>query len=208
LVKIKEMPFKAKYEFCINGAKALEVFGFPLVKERLGDGKLDELKSILQKQSRVIPEDASYEEKYEIAYSNWLRNWQSAYNLVRSELGESGTEEFVRRAVNYWEKQFPRAALYMMNFVRAISPQTAFRTFGKQFAYQWQAYMDFSVPEFSGKRIVLSVPHCKTLDYEGCEDTCTVACQKLIPLWLKEQFKIKMALEPVEKSCTVTFTPI
>ncbi len=108
MVKIKEMPFKAKYEFCVNGMTALEAFGFPLVKERLGDGKLDELKSMLQKQSKAIPEDASYEVKYEIAYSNWLRNWQSAYDLVRNELGESGTEEFVRRAVNYWRSSFPR----------------------------------------------------------------------------------------------------
>jgi hypothetical protein len=56
--------------------------------------------------------------------------------------------------------------------------------------------------------MILSVPHCKTLDFEGCEDTCTVACQKLIPLWMKEQFKVKMTLEPVGKSCTITFTAL
>jgi hypothetical protein len=208
MVEIKEMPFKEKYEACIGGVKALESFGFSLVKERLGDDKLDELKNILQKQSHPIPEDASYEEKYEIAYRNWMQNWQSAYDLVRNELGESGTDEFIRRAVDYWKKKSPRAALYILNFVRAISPQSAFRTFGKQIAYTWQVYMPFSISEFNGQRMILSVPQCKTLDFEGCEDTCTVACQKLIPLWMKEQFKVKMALEPVGKSCTITFTPL
>lgn len=208
MVKIKEMPFEEKYEACLGGTKALEIFGFPIVKEHLGDSKVDELKSIWQKQSEPIPEDASYEEKYEIEYRNWLRNWQSAYDLVRNELGESGTEEFIRRAVDYWEKQSPRAALYMMSFVRAVSPQSAFRTFGKQFAYLWQTFMSYSISEFTGQRMVLAVSHCKTLDTEGCEDTCTVACQKLIPLWLKEQFKVKMTLEPVGKSCTINFTPL
>jgi hypothetical protein len=208
MVEIKEMPFKEKYEGCIDGVKGLEGFGFPLVKEHLGGDKLDELKSILQKQSEPISEVASYEEKYEIAYGNWMRNWQSAYDLVRNELGESGTEEFVRRAVDYWEKKFPRGALYLMNFVRAISPQTAFRTFGKQFAYLWQVYSPFTISEFTGQRMVLSMSQCKTRDYEGCEDTCTVACQKLLPLWLKEQFKVNMTLEPVGKSCTVTFAPL
>ena len=207
MVKIKEMPFKEKYEACLGGTKALESFGFSIVKERLGESKLNELKSIWRKQAEPIPQNASYEEKYEIEYRNWLRNWQSAYDLVRNELGESGTEEFIRRAVDYWEKQSPRAALYIMNFIRAIAPQTAFRTFGKQFAYTWQTFMPYSISEFNGRRIVLTASHCKTLDTDGCEDTCTVACQKLIPLWLKEQFKVKMSLDRVGTSCTITFTP-
>ncbi len=202
------MPFKEKYEVCLGGSKGLEEFGFPIVKEHLGNSKLDELKSIIQKQTEPIPEQASYEEKYEIAYRNWMRNWQRAYTFVGDEMGESGREEFVRRGADYWEKKGSGAALHVFNFVRAVSPQTAFRTFGKQIAYQWQVFMPFSISEFTGQRIVLSVSHCKTLDYEGCEDTCTVACQKLIPLWIKEQFKAKMSLEPVGKSCTITFTPV
>jgi hypothetical protein len=208
MVEIKEMPFKDKYEACVTGAKALDYFALPLVKERLGDSKVDELKSMMQRQAKPILDQASYEEKYELAYGNWMREWQSAYDFVGKELGDNGKEEFVRRAVDYWKKKTASPALHILSFVRAIAPKTAFRMTAKQLAYQWQVFMPFSISEFNDQRMVLTASHCKTLDYEGCEDTCTVACQKLIPLWWKEQFKVRMTPVPAGESCTITITPL
>jgi hypothetical protein len=65
MVEIKEMPFKDKYEACVTGAKALDYFALPLVKERLGDSKVDEFKSMMQRQAKPIPDQASDEEKYD-----------------------------------------------------------------------------------------------------------------------------------------------
>jgi hypothetical protein len=186
----------------------LESWTIPLVKEHLGDSKVDELKSIWRKQSEPIPEDAFYEEKWDIAYRNWTRNWISAYDFVRNELGESGTEEFIRRGADAWKKATSGFALHVLNLVRAISPQTAFRTFGKQIAYTWQSLDDFSIPEFTGKRMVLTVSNCKGVDVDGCERICENGCNKLLPLFIKEQFKVKATFEPVGQSCTITLTPI
>jgi hypothetical protein len=208
MVKIKEMSFREKYQGVLDGMALLEEFALPIVKEDLGEEKLAELKSEWLKQSEPIPENASDQEKYEIAFRNWLRNWQRAYDLVRDALGERGTEKFIRRAVDAWEKKNAGPALYILGFVKAVAPQKAFRTFGTQIAYQFQPYTPYSISEFNGKRMVLKASHCKFLDVEGCNDPCKVACQKIVPLWMKEQFKVKMALEPVGKSCTITFTPL
>jgi hypothetical protein len=208
LVEIKKMPFKERYEGMLTNMKVLESWTIPIVKEQLGDSKVDELKSIWQKQAEPIPEDASYEEKWEIAYRNWMRNWISAYDFVRNELGECGIEKFIRRGADAWKKATSGPALHVLNFVRAISPQTAFRTFGKQIAYTWQSLDDYSIPEFTGKRMVLTVSHCKGMDVKGCETVCKIGCKKLLPLFLNEQFKVKATFEPAGKSCTITLTPL
>jgi hypothetical protein len=74
MVEIKEMPFKERYEGILTNMKVLESWTIPIVKEQLGDSKVEELKSLWQKQAESIPEDASYEEKWDIAYRNWTRN--------------------------------------------------------------------------------------------------------------------------------------
>jgi hypothetical protein len=137
-----------------------------------------------------------------------MRNWISAYEFVRNELGEGGTEEFIRRGADAWKKETSGAALHVPNFVRAVLPQTAFRTFGKQIAYTWQSLDDYSIPELTGQRMVLAVSHCKGMDVEGCETVCENGCKKLLPLFLEEQFKVKATFEPAGKSCTITLMPL
>lgn len=72
MVEIKEMPFNEKFDAVNNYHKLLESFALPLVKENRGDEKVAELRSIWQRESESIPESGTYEEKYEIAFSNWL----------------------------------------------------------------------------------------------------------------------------------------
>ena len=82
MVKVKEMSYDEKYKHILDSAKLLETVALPIVKEGLGDKKVAELKSAWQKQSENIPEGASVEDKYETAFHNLLRNFQSAYDLI------------------------------------------------------------------------------------------------------------------------------
>jgi hypothetical protein len=208
MVEFKEMPYDEKYGSVLDYMKLLEDFVLPLVKEDLGDEKVAELKSIWQKESEPIPEGASHKEKYEAAYCNWLRNWASAFNFVSKHLGESGTEKFKHEDAEALKRKNASPALFILRLMRAISPQTAFRTFAKQMAYQLQVFTPFSISELTGHRMVANLPHCKVLDAQGCDDFCIVGCQKISPLWMKNQFNVKMTTERKGKSCTVTLTPI
>lgn len=59
-------------------------------EKNLGDEAVVELQRILGERSKPIPKDASDEEKYEMAYSNWIWKASSAFSFVRRKLGEAG----------------------------------------------------------------------------------------------------------------------
>jgi hypothetical protein len=208
MVKIKEMPFNEKYDEVINFTKVLESFALLFVKENLGDEKVAELKSIWQEESEPIPESGSYEEKYEIAFRNWVRKWQSAYTFASTQLGEGGAEKFERTAIDENKRRTAGSALRMYRFVRAISRKTAFQTFAKQMAYKFQVFTPLSLSELTGQSAVMKMPHCKILDVEGCGDFCTVGCQKAFPVAAKEKFNVKVTYKRKGKSCTATFAPL
>lgn len=208
MVEIKEMSYREKFEEVLNGMKFVEGYVMPFVKEKLGNEEIKSLRGIWEEESERIPEGASDQEKYEIAYRNWLRNWESAYRLVRDNLGEAGIEEFKQAAVEANVRKNAGFSLSLLNFVRSISPQTAFKTFSKTMAYKLQVFSPLSVPELTGQHMVLEIPHCKVLDVQGCDEFCTVACQKIYPTWLEKQFKIKMATDISGKNCTVNLCPL
>ena len=208
MVEVKQMPYEEKYGSVLDYMKLLEDFVLPLVKENLGDQKVEELKRIWQEELKPIPEDASYEEKYEIAYGNWLRNWESAFGFVLKNLGESGAEKFKHSAVEALKRKNSSPALSLLKVMRVIAPKTAFRTLAQQMTYQMQVFSPLSVPEFTGERLVMNASHCKVLDYPGSEDFCLVGCQSIFPVWMREQLKVNMATNRQGKSCTITLTPL
>jgi hypothetical protein len=202
------MSIEEKYQGVLSGMAILEHFAFPIIQEDLGEEKLQALKIEWQTHSKPIPEDATAEEKYEIAFENWIRNWQAAYNMIIAELGDKGKEKIIRFAANEWERKSAGAALNLYKFIRAIAPQTAFRTFGKQLGYTFQAMTPFQVTELTGSRMVIDVEKCKFLDFEGCDDPCLVGCMKVVPLWLQEQFKVAETINRKGKSCSLVLQPI
>jgi hypothetical protein len=208
MVKIKEMPFNEKYDGVINYTKVLESFALPLVKENLGDEKVAELKSIWQEESEPVPESGSYEEKYEVAFRNWVRKWQSAYIFASNQLGEGGAEKFEFAAIEENKRRTAGSELQMYRFVRAISRKSAFQTFAKQMAYKFQVFTQLSLSELTGQSAVMKMPHCKILDVEGGDDFCTVGCQKAFPVAVKDLFNVKVTYELKGKSCTATFAPL
>jgi hypothetical protein len=208
VVEIKEMTYKEKYEGVVYYTEVLESFALPLVKDTVGNEKEAELRSIWQKQSKHVPEDASYEEKYEIAFRNWVRNWQSAYTFAKTQLGESGAEKFELAAIQENERRSRGSALQLYRFVRAISRKSAFKTVAKQMSYKFQVFTPLSLSELTGQNAVMQMPHCKILDVEGCEDFCTIGCQKAFPVALKDLFNVNINYERKGKSCTAILTPL
>jgi hypothetical protein len=199
----KKMPAQDMCEAIVKGMKLFESFAFPVIRESLGEAKVEELKNKWQKQSAPVPEDAPYEEKYEIMFRNWLLNWQSAYDVIHDGIGEDGVQKLILGGVDGWKKSSAGAAITLLNFIRSVSPKTAFGMFEKQFAYSFQVFTPYTVPEFTQDRMVLDIAHCKFLDVEGCYDPCRVACQKIVPLWMEEQFKVKTTMGPSDKSLTM-----
>jgi len=206
--EVKEMPYEEKYAQVIDNMKLDETFILTLVQKHLGDQAVAELKTTWQEGAKPIPEGASFEEKYEIAYSNWIWMAKSAYSFIRKQMGEEGIKEFERAEVEALKRKNAGPALFLLGLIRAFSPGSAFTmTIGKM-VYQLQWLTPFSVSEMTRHRAVLNIPRCKVLDFPETEDLCLVGCQSSYPMWVAEQFKIKMEFERQGSSCTCTLTPL
>ena len=155
---------------------------------------------------KLIPENASDEEKYEIAYQNFMRKWVGANTLMREYLGDKGTARYMHAAIAAWKQKY---AFYanLLKIVGGLSRDTAFRILSKRLAYQLQVFSPFSVAEQGGKRMVLAVAPCKILKDPNGSSFCVMACQNIIPSWLEAQFNVKMSLTRKGDNCSVIFEP-
>jgi hypothetical protein len=205
--KVKEMPYEEKYGMVIDNINYHESSVIPLVGEVFGDQAMAELKKTSQEGIKPIPQEASFEEKYEIAYSNWIWSGKSVYKLIRGKWGEEGIEKFERPNVELRKRKNASPALFILGLIRLLSPTLAFNMSAQKMAYQLQWLSPYSF-ELTDNRAVLSMPRCKILDFPETEDMCFVGCQRIYPLWIAEQFKIKMATDRQGNSCTINFTPI
>jgi hypothetical protein len=204
MVEIKEMPFDEKYSIMLGYLKLLDDVVLPFVEKELGAQKVAELEKVWQNRTQTIREDAAYEEKFDTAYGNWVRKYASAFNLVSDSLGEDGAEKFKRTAVESMKRRSSGPSMFLLKLMRAVAPQTAFRTFAKQMSYQWQVFTPLSVSELSGDRLVAHTSHCEVLDYPDSEVCCKISCQDVTARWLEDQFKLKMTTNRQGKSCTIT----
>lgn len=208
MVTIKEMPYSEKYAKVIDYMKFDESFILPFVQKHLGDQAVSELKAIWQKGFKPIPEGASFEEKYEVAYGNWIWLAKNIYPFVRKQMGEDGLKKFERAEVEALIKKNASPALLLLKFIKVFSPGTAFAMTSKQMGYQLQWITPFSIPELTGDKAVLDVPRCKILDFPDTDDMCLVGCQSTYPMWMAEQLKIGMKWNRQGNSCTGIVTPL
>ena len=206
MVKVKEMTYRKKYASVLSYIKLLESFVLPLVKKHMGEAGIAELKKKWQKKLKEIPENISFEDKFEIAYSNWMWKWSIAFNFVKTNLGENGIEEFQKADVEALKKKDSSLLKLMLKGIRAISPDAAFSMIGKQMAYEFQVFSPAEVTELSKKRAAFDLPRCKLLDFPEC--MCIVGCQRIFPEWLAEQLNVRMETNRQGNSCTVTLSPI
>jgi len=206
--KLKVMPYEEKYSIITDNMKFDETFILPLVQKHLGDQAVVELKAKWQEGIRIIPEGASFEEKYEITYGNWIWMAKSSYSFIRNQMGEEGIKKFERDEVDALKRKNAGPALFLLGLIRIFSPGSAFTMTAKQMAYQLQWITPFSVSELTRNRAVMSIPRCKILDFSETEDLCLVGCQSTYPTWVAEQFKTKMEFDRQGNSCTCTLTPL
>jgi hypothetical protein len=88
MVAVKEMPYSEKYAIVLGNTKLDDTLSF--VKKTLGDEAVIELQSIWGEKAKPIPKDASDEEKYEIAYGNWIWKASNAWTSFGRSLARRG----------------------------------------------------------------------------------------------------------------------
>ena len=208
MVKAREMPYSEKYANVLDSIKLSDTLVPSFVQKHLGNQAVDEFRSVWQQGVKPIPEDASFEEKYELAFSNWIWMGKGTFSFIRTRLGEEGMEQFKRADVEALKQKNAGAAMFILRLLRALAPGLAFNMTAKQMAYQLQWLSPFSVSELTRRRAVFNMPHCKFLDFPDTEDLCLIGCQSIYPMWLAEQFGVGMEAELQGKSCTITITSL
>jgi hypothetical protein len=208
MVKVKEMPYGEKYAKMIDKTRFDESFIFPFVQEHLGDQAVNELKGIIQSGFKPIPKEASFKEKYEVAYGNWIWGVKNIFLFIRRQMGEDGLKKFERADFDALVKKNATPALIFLKIIRLFSPSTAFTMTAKQMGYQFQWLTPFSVSELTRHKAVLDIPRCKILDYADTDDICLIGCQSTYPMWVADQFKVEMKFNRQGSSCTCTLGPL
>jgi hypothetical protein len=207
MVAVKEMPYAEKYRRVLGGQKHDEYVA-TFIEERLGREAAEECQRLVDSGQEPVPEDASFRDKYEIAYKNWMWEAGVIFRFIRERMGEAGLDEMVAVGAEGLKRENSGASLYLLALIRAFSPGRAFEMVAKQSAYEFQWLTPYSVDELSRDRVVMSIPHCKILDYPDCEDACLYGCQKEYPRWMAEQLKVKLSFDRQGTSCVATVTPL
>ena len=161
MVENKQMPFEEKFKMVLNYHDGLDDEVLPLIKAKLGDQKVIEIKRIWREELKPTPHNATSEENYNIAFNNWLTNWGTAYRFILENMGEEGLKKFKELAVAFIKSTIPLPAVQMMKIMRKIIPGASFKMTAKNIAYQTQVFTPFSVSELTSKKLVIDIPQCK-----------------------------------------------
>jgi len=206
MIVTKQMPSKEKLEAVERLDRLVEDFAPKVVKEVLGVEKLQELRNTWATQSEHILSEASDQEKYEIAYRNFLKKWVSANNLMEKYEGEVGTSKYLTAAIAGWKKQYSGNS-FLLKTIWGLSPKIAFHKLASQLSYALQVFSPFTVSELTETRMTLTVDPCKIAETPEGSNFCVMACQNIIPSWLESEFDVKMRHNWQGKRCIVTFEP-
>jgi hypothetical protein len=207
MVAVKPMSFEDKYDKVLQFRKGLDAVALPFIERELGSDAVAELKRAWSEETQPLPADGGTQEKYEIAYANWLRNWQTAFDFVARRTGDAGCEQYERAGVEELKRTNASPSLYMLRAMRVLAPGMAFKTFARQMAYTLQVFTPLEVTELTARRAEIAIPRCKALDDPDCEDFCLAGCQRIYPTWLREQFNANFAPDRHDHRCTITLTP-
>jgi hypothetical protein len=207
MVEVKQMPYTEKYTRVLNGLKHDEYVP-AFIEKHLGPAAAAEYRERRDAAMQPIPDDASDQVKYEMAYKNWMSGASTAFGFVRERMGDEGIDQMVKTGAEALIRENANPSLVFLRLIRAISPGTAFEMVGKKSAYEMQYLTDYSVDELDKHKAVMNVPRCKILDYPGTEDVCLVGCQREWPQWLAEQLHVKMETDRRGNSCTITLSPL
>ena len=203
---VKTMPYSEKYAIVLDKMKPKDVLISPFIQKHLGEKALVELQKIWKEGVKPIPEDASDEEKYEIAYGNLMWRGKSNLKFIRMHLGEDGIEQYKRAQVEELKRKNASPILFILKVLRAVAPGFAFIMTAKKMAYKFQWITPFSLVELTRNKAVFNIPRCKVIGFPDMEESCTLDCQGVYPMWLAEQFKVGLKFERQGDSCKAILT--
>ena len=99
MAKVKEMAYCEKYANVQDSIKH-EALVPAFIEKHLGKAAAADFQKVCQEGVKPIPEQASPQEKYEIAYSNWMWMGTCAFGFIRERMGDEGIKQLVRAHAN------------------------------------------------------------------------------------------------------------
>ncbi len=205
MIDIKQMPFAEKLKNIETYQKSIQSYAISLVKDELGKERLEELQALWDKNLRPIPSEGTDEEKYNVAFENYLQTWVIAHDFMARYEGDVGKAKLMRAAINSMKKKASASSTLLAKATRSIAPKTSFQTMAKDLAYRLQVFSSFTVDQLDKNQMILTLTPCKIA--ASSQDFCNVACQNVIRAWLESQFNIKMVSTPEGINCTVKIMP-
>jgi len=205
MIEIKQMTFSEKLRNIQRYEKNIRSYTASLVKDKLGEEKLKELEALWKKNSRLIPTDAKDEEKYEVAYKDYLQTYVVGEHFMAKHRGDFGIAEFNRVAINSMRKTGATPSNLLAKTMMAVTPKASFKTIAKELAYRLQVFSPFTIDQLDENQMVIKLNPCKIVS--NSRDFCNVACQNVIRVWLEAQFNIKMISTIQGTNCTIDIAP-
>lgn len=208
MVELKTMPCNDKFNKLLDTMEMEKNFIIPFVSINLGRQALEDLHTIWSTGVNLIPDNASCEDRYEIAYGNWVRMAKNSYHFIRERMGDSGIKQFERAHIDALKKKNAGLSMALLRIMHSVSPGTAFTYMARQIFYEIQWFTPFSLTELSGDRARIDIEKCKILDFPDTNDLCLIGCQNSYPKWVANQLGVMMKYERQNTGCICTLTPV
>jgi hypothetical protein len=207
MILIKEMSYQEKTAAVAKYSELYRRVLEQFLAVHQGEENVAELEQIWLKGNERTPVTAAPEEEYRIAYSNWIWTAKSSFRFVRELMGEEGVRKLEQMLLHALIQQNKGWSLVMLNLVRLVSPDQAFRMLTDQLSYSLQWLTPYAVTESSPHKLVVEIDRCKVLEYPGTEDVC-MACRQIYPAWAVNQLMVDMDFERTGLHCTCTVRPL
>lgn len=199
------MSFSEKLKSIQRFEKNIRSYTSSLVKDQLGTEKLEELKLLWNKDFQPVPQNATDEEKYDVAYRNYMQTFVIAAQFMARNQGDHGIAEFNRVAIESMKRTGATPSNVLAKTLMTFAPKSSFQTIAKELAYRLQAYSPFTVDQLDENQMVLTLTPCKVAS--NSQMFCNDACKNVIRVWLEAQFNLKMVSDTQGTNCTVKISP-
>lgn len=190
--KSNSMDARTKYLRATKNAQMGQRFFSMLVEKHLDSGRAKELATLMDEGMMDIPPEASYEEKYEASYENWIHQGRTGYAFIRKHMGTRGMDIFKEEKVRSLTQQNSGVATYVLNMLSRVMPGVTFKAIVKGVAEELQWITPIQIRELTRSYAIMDVPRCKVRQHGGTEDFCSVGCMKVYPEWVLQQYKLSM----------------
>lgn len=168
----------------------------------------DELYDIWNEGVNEIPDYASFEDRYEIAYGNWIRMAKNSYHFIRQRMGDEALEQFEDAHLKALKHKNAGLATALLKVMRSVSESSAFTFIARQILYEMQWFTPFTVLELMPDRASAVIERCKIFDFPDTDDLCMVGCQSTYPKWIADHFKVRIMHNRYNNGCTCMLTPL